>query len=73
MRMPPVEETLASYLLQGELSSLKAPTLPSKLLQKNLHLDAPVSLSELFGTSVETDELLKRINISPPPSPPHAL
>lgn len=30
VRMPPVEETLASYLSQGESSSLKAPALPSK-------------------------------------------
>ncbi len=32
--MPPVEETLASYLSVGETSSLKAPSLPSKPLQK---------------------------------------
>ncbi len=32
--MPPVEETLASYLSVGETSSLKAPSLPFKPLQK---------------------------------------
>ncbi len=32
--MPPVEETLASYLSVGETSSLQAPSLPSKPLQK---------------------------------------
>ncbi len=32
--MPPVEETLASYLSVGETSSLKAPSLPSKHLQE---------------------------------------
>lgn len=31
--MPPVEETLASYLSQGESSCLKALAIPSKLLQ----------------------------------------
>ncbi len=30
--MPPVEETIASYLSVGETSSLKAPSLPSKPL-----------------------------------------
>lgn len=33
VRMPPVEETLASYLSQGESFSLKALAIPSKLLQ----------------------------------------
>ncbi len=28
--MPPVQETIASYLSVGETSSLKAPSLPSK-------------------------------------------
>ncbi len=37
-RMPPVEETLASYLSVGETSSLKAPSLPSKPLQGNISL-----------------------------------
>ncbi len=32
--MPPVEETLASYLSVGKTSSLKALSLPSKPLQK---------------------------------------
>ncbi len=32
--MPPVEEMRASYLSVGETSSLKAPSLPSKPLQK---------------------------------------
>ncbi len=32
-RMPPIEETLASYLSMGETSSLKVPSLPSKPLQ----------------------------------------
>ncbi len=30
--MPPVQETIASYLSVGETSSLKAPSLPSKPL-----------------------------------------
>ncbi|KAL0159707.1 hypothetical protein M9458_043432, partial [Cirrhinus mrigala] len=32
-RMPPVEETLASYLSMGKTSSLKTPSLPSIPLQ----------------------------------------
>ncbi len=32
-RMPPIEETLASYLSMGETSSLKVPFLPSKPLR----------------------------------------
>ncbi len=28
--MPPVQETISSYLSVGEISSLKAPSLPSK-------------------------------------------
>ncbi len=32
-RMPPIEETLASYLSMGETASLKVPSLPSKPLQ----------------------------------------
>ncbi len=32
-RMHPIEETLASYLSMGEISSLKVPSLPSKPLQ----------------------------------------
>lgn len=36
--MPSVEETLASYLLQSEASSLKAPVLPFKPLQTTLRL-----------------------------------
>ncbi len=38
-RMPPVEETLASYLSVGETSSLKAPSLPSKPLQETPRLN----------------------------------
>ncbi len=38
-RMPPVEETLASYLSVGETSSLKAPSLPSKPLQETSRLN----------------------------------
>ncbi len=30
--MPPVQETIASYLFVGETSSFKAPSLPSKPL-----------------------------------------
>ncbi len=37
--MPPVEETLASYLSVGETSSLKAPSLPSKPLQETSRLN----------------------------------
>lgn len=33
VKMPPVEETLASYLSQSEVSSLKAPALASKPCQ----------------------------------------
>ncbi len=32
-KMPPIEDTLASYLSTGETSSLKASSLPSKPLQ----------------------------------------
>ncbi len=38
-RMPPVEETLASYLSVGETSSLKDPSLPSKPLQETSRLN----------------------------------
>ncbi len=38
-KMPPVEETLASYLSVGETSSLKAPSLPSKPLQETSRLN----------------------------------
>ncbi len=38
-RMPPVEETLASYLSMGETASLKVPSLPSKPLQDTLRLN----------------------------------
>ncbi|KAI2645290.1 NADP-dependent malic enzyme, chloroplastic [Labeo rohita] len=38
-RMPPVEEMLACYLSSGQTSSLKAPSLPSKLLQDTSHLN----------------------------------
>ncbi len=37
-RMPPIEETLASYLSMGETSSLKVTSLPSKSLQDTSHL-----------------------------------
>ncbi len=37
--MPPVEETLASYLSVGETFSLKAPSLPSKPLQETSRLN----------------------------------
>ncbi|KAI2646248.1 Lamina-associated polypeptide 2, isoform alpha [Labeo rohita] len=33
-KMPPIEETLANYLSLGEASSLKAPSLPTKPLQR---------------------------------------
>ncbi|KAL0202332.1 hypothetical protein M9458_000350, partial [Cirrhinus mrigala] len=33
-KMPPIEETLASYLSLGEASSLKAPSLPTEPLQR---------------------------------------
>lgn len=35
--MPPVQETFASYLSNGELSSLKTPALPSIALRTTLH------------------------------------
>ncbi len=38
-RMPPVEETLASYLSMGETASLKVPSLPSMPLQVTLRLN----------------------------------
>ncbi len=37
--MPPIEETLASYLLAGVTSTLKAPALPSKPLRETSHLN----------------------------------
>lgn len=39
VRMPPVEETFASYISQGESSSLKIPALMSVALQSTLHLN----------------------------------
>ncbi len=38
-RMPPVEETLASYLSMGETPSLKVPSLPSMPLQATSRLN----------------------------------
>ncbi len=38
-RMPPIEETLASFLSMGEMSSLKVPSLPSKPLQDTSRLN----------------------------------
>ncbi|KAI2654649.1 hypothetical protein H4Q32_011423 [Labeo rohita] len=38
-RMPPIEETLASYLSLGEASSLKAPSLPTEPLQRTSSLN----------------------------------
>ncbi len=38
-RMPPIEETLASYLSMGETTSLKVPSLPSKPLQDTSRLN----------------------------------
>ncbi len=39
-RMPPVEETLASYLSMGDTASLKVPSLPFKSLQDTSRLMA---------------------------------
>ncbi len=41
-RMPPVEETLASYLSMGETASLKVPSLPSMPLQATSRLNGRV-------------------------------
>ncbi len=38
-KMPPVEETLASYLSMGKTTSLKVPSLPSKPLQDTSRLN----------------------------------
>ncbi len=38
-RMPPVEETLASYLSMGDTAYLKVPSLPLKPLQDTSHLN----------------------------------
>ncbi len=38
-KMPPVEETLASYLSMGKTASLKVPSLPSKPLQDTSRLN----------------------------------
>ncbi len=38
-KMPPVEETLASYLFMGRTTSLKVPSLPSKPLQDTSRLN----------------------------------
>ncbi len=38
-RMPPIEETLASYLSMGEMSYLMVPSLPYKPLQDTLRLN----------------------------------
>ncbi|XP_026126050.1 uncharacterized protein LOC113107622 [Carassius auratus] len=37
--MPPVEETFANYLVSGRVSTLKAPTLPSKPLKATARLN----------------------------------
>ncbi len=41
-RMPPVEETLASYLSMGDTASLKVPSLPFKPLQDTSRLNGRV-------------------------------
>ncbi|KAL0196782.1 hypothetical protein M9458_005322, partial [Cirrhinus mrigala] len=38
-KMPPTGETLTSYLSMGEISSFKAPSLPSRPLQVTSHLN----------------------------------
>ncbi len=58
--MPPVEETLASYLSVGETSSLKAPSLPSKPLQNYAAAgQAVASLHMMVVLQAYQDDLLK--------------
>ncbi len=45
VRMPPFEQTFASYLSQGESSSLKAPALPSVALKTASHLKSRVYMA----------------------------
>ncbi len=58
--MPPVEETLASYLSVGETSSLKAPSLPSKPLQK--YAAAGQAVASLHTMAVLQADLLKDLD-----------
>ncbi len=61
--MPPVEETLASYLSVGETFSLKAPSLPSKPLQKYAAAgQAVASLHTMAVLQAYQSDLLKDLD-----------
>ncbi len=67
-RMPPVEETLASYLSMGETASLKVPSLPSMPLQATSRLNgrayaaAYYSLHTMAVLQVYQADLLKDLD-----------
>ncbi len=70
-RMPPVEETLASYLSMGNTASLKAPSLPFKPLQDTSSLNgrayaatgqAVASLHTMAVLQAYQADLLKDLN-----------
>ncbi len=70
-RMPPVEETLASYLSMGETASLKVPSLPSMPLQVTSRLNgrayaaagqAVASLHTMAVLQVYQADLLKDLD-----------
>ncbi len=69
--MPPVEETLASYLSMGNTASLKAPSLPFKPLQDTSRLNgrayaaagqAVASLHTMAVLEAYQADLLKDLN-----------
>ncbi|KAL0151516.1 hypothetical protein M9458_053168 [Cirrhinus mrigala] len=66
--MPPIEETLASYLSLGEASSLKALSLPSEPLQQTSSLNggayaaAGHAVASLHTVAVLQADLLKDLN-----------
>ncbi len=60
--MPPVEETLASYLSVGETSSLQAPSLPSKPLQKYAAAGQAVTSLHTMAVLAYQADLLKDLD-----------
>ncbi len=67
-KMPPVEETLASYLSMGKTASLKVPSLPSKPLQDTSRLNgkaytaADQAVASLHTMAVLQADLLKDLD-----------
>ncbi len=58
-RMPPVEETLASYLSMGETPSLKVPSLPSGPLQATSRLNGKGAAAGQAVASLHTMAVLQ--------------